>query len=164
MFSLAVTFQSRVWWLTTCSLRGQPELFRRWFYTPESLVCVPRGLLPLWTVLWDTALPPSQKGCHAFLSAASLDLFSDGLSSQVPSNPPFRVSKASCLFSFLSFSSVLLLLSIKKGHGASHWSPYSSTWEDTLLSKLALDNCPIASCPPLMSAPELTPGALGGLL
>ena len=87
-----------------------------------------------------------------------------GLSSRVPSNPPLWVPKASRLLSFLSFSSVLLLLSVKKGHGASHWSPYSSTRENTLLSKLGLDNRPIAPCVPLLSAPQGSswgPGTMG---
>lgn len=87
-----------------------------------------------------------------------------GLSSQVLSNPPRRVPKASCLLSILSFSSVLLVLSVKKGHGASHFSPYSRTRENTLLSKLGLDNCPVAPCGTLRSALQDSfwgPGTVG---
>lgn len=76
-----------------------------------------------------------------------------GLGSRVPSNPPLRVPKGLRCLSFLGCFSGLLLLSVRKGHGASHWSPYSSTQENTSLSRLGLDTRPIAPCVRLLRTP-----------
>lgn len=165
-----MTFQSRVCWLTTCSRCGQPDLCQRQFCTLSPWFVSPEGSCP-------SGQCCETQSCHhdsitdAHVSGRGRDAVPSrlllwtssalGRDSRVPGNPPLWLPQGSRCLSLLGCFSGLLLLAVRKGRGASHWS---RTRGNPSLSQLGLDTRPLAPCVRLLRTPQgssLGPGTRG---